>query len=249
MVPSDQLGVFNSSSLTVRVPSGECKVLRTSTATNLVGQCSGLLPKYVAMFDGQSSYINTGAITWSSTQTISYWVYKTNAANAGYFATTSAKPELYSNGASGLQLYWAGSAGLPLSGQYTNAYSLNLNQWYFVTLTSTSTSLNMYLNGVLIESDTSLTLPVSSTTAAYFGCYAGGGSNYLSGEMSNIQLYNATLDQSQIQSLYLEGIGGAPVSPQYLVGWWPLNGDTNDYSGKNSNGVPTGITYTSQYGK
>jgi hypothetical protein len=50
-----QMGVFNSSSLTVRVPPGACKVLRTSAAVNLVGQCSGILPKYVAQFDGQSS--------------------------------------------------------------------------------------------------------------------------------------------------------------------------------------------------
>ncbi|MEI6379245.1 MAG: LamG-like jellyroll fold domain-containing protein [Candidatus Falkowbacteria bacterium] len=29
-----------------------------------------------------------------------------------------------------------------------------------------------------------------------------------------------------------------------IVGWWPLNGDTNDYSGNNNNGTPTSITYT-----
>ncbi len=34
-----------------------------------------------------------------------------------------------------------------------------------------------------------------------------------------------------------------PVEPQYLVGWWPLNGDTNDHSGNNNNGVPTGIAF------
>jgi hypothetical protein len=41
----------------------------------------------------------------------------------------------------------------------------------------------------------------------------------------------------------------APVDPNHIVGWWPLNGDTNDYSGNNNNGAPTAITYLSQYGK
>jgi len=76
-----------------------------------------------------------------------------------------------------------------------------------------------------------------------------GSSRWLSGEESNVQIYNTSLDASSIATLYQEGIGGAPVNPQRLVGWWPLNGDTNDYSGNNNNGVPTAITYVSQYGK
>jgi hypothetical protein len=211
-----------------------------------------MLPKYVAMFDGQSSYISTGAITWASTQTISFWVYKITSANAGYFgASSSNRPLIYSNGASGLQVLWADSSGLPqgVPGQYSNWYSLNLNQWYFITVTSTPTSLNIYLNGALIESDTGVTIPLPPAGAAYFGSYIGGGSNHLSGDMSNIQLYNATLDQTQIQTLYLEGLGGAPVDPNHIVGWWPLNGDMNDYSGRNNNGASTAITYVSQYGK
>jgi hypothetical protein len=72
---------------------------------------------------------------------------------------------------------------------------------------------------------------------------------YFAGFISNVQVYNSSLDQSQIQTLYLEGIGGAPVNPQYLVGWWPLNGDTKDYSGYNNNGAPAVVTFISQYGK
>ena len=49
-----QIGFFTPSSLTVKLPPGACKVFRTTAATNLVGQCSGLLPKYVAQFNGQS---------------------------------------------------------------------------------------------------------------------------------------------------------------------------------------------------
>jgi hypothetical protein len=74
-------------------------------------------------------------------------------------------------------------------------------------------------------------------------------SGYLNGQISNVQIYNTSLDASSIATLYQEGIGGAPVDPSHLVGWWPLNGDVKDYSGNNNNGAPTAITYTAQYGK
>ncbi len=55
------------------------------------------------------------------------------------------------------------------------------------------------------------------------------------GAISNLQIYNNVLSANQIKALYLEGLGGDPISTQTLIGWWPLNGNINDYSG-NSNG-------------
>jgi hypothetical protein len=40
-----------------------------------------------------------------------------------------------------------------------------------------------------------------------------------------------------VQTLYSEGIGGAPLPKPILnnlVAWWPLNGNLNDYSGNNN---------------
>ena len=49
-------------------------------------------------------------------------------------------------------------------------------------------------------------------------------------------MYNVSLSAEEIRALYLEGIGGAPIDLQNLVGWWPLNGNANDYSGNMNNG-------------
>jgi hypothetical protein len=65
--------------------------------------------------------------------------------------------------------------------------------------------------------------------------------------ISNLQLYNTSLDANQVLALYQEGIGGNPLALQNLVGWWPLNGDAKDYSGNNNNGVNNGATFTTQY--
>ncbi|MGC8888874.1 MAG: hypothetical protein ACP5K3_02820, partial [Candidatus Micrarchaeia archaeon] len=56
-----------------------------------------------------------------------------------------------------------------------------------------------------------------------------------------------SLSANEIQTLYLEGIGGAPIDLQHLVGWWPLNGDANDYSGNGNNGVPTNVIFVSNW--
>ena len=32
-----------------------------------------------------------------------------------------------------------------------------------------------------------------------------------------------------------------------LLGWWPLNGNANDYSGNGNNGAPANVVYTSSW--
>ena len=71
----------------------------------------------------------------------------------------------------------------------------------------------------------------------------------MTGELSNIQVYNSSLSANAVQALYMEGIGGSPVSVQNVVGWWPLNGDVNDYSGNGNNGVANGITFSTSWSK
>ena len=72
--------------------------------------------------------------------------------------------------------------------------------------------------------------------------------SFWNGQIANVQIYNTTLSANDIQALYQEGIGGAPVDLQNLVGWWPLNGNAHDYSGNNNNGqINGGVTFTSSW--
>ena len=79
------------------------------------------------------------------------------------------------------------------------------------------------------------------------GAYGSKATYFFQGSIANVQIYNTTLDAGQMQLLYIRGIGAAPIAPQSIVGWWPLNGDTNDYSGNNNNGAPTNVVYTSSW--
>ncbi len=90
------------------------------------------------------------------------------------------------------------------------------------------------------------TVAVSTTHPLYIGDRVS--TPDLSGMISNVQLYNVTLSQTEITALYDEGIGGAPIDLQNLVGWWPLNGNANDYSGNENNGQATNVIYTGSWG-
>jgi hypothetical protein len=74
------------------------------------------------------------------------------------------------------------------------------------------------------------------------------GNNWFQGSIADVQVYNTSLSTNDVQYLYMEGIGGAPILSDGLVGWWPLNGNANDYSGNNNNGqVMGGVTYTTSW--
>ena len=88
---------------------------------------------------------------------------------------------------------------------------------------------------------------ITNSQPTYIG---GAGNSYVfNGLISNVQIYNTSLNAVEIQGIYAEGIGGAPTRLQNLVGWWPLNGNANDYSGNGNNGAATSVLYTSTWTK
>jgi hypothetical protein len=50
---------------------------------------------------------------------------------------------------------------------------------------------------------------------------------------------------SSIKQLYNKGITAQPINSSNVIGWWPLNGNANDYSGYGNDGTPTGVQYQS----
>ncbi len=50
------------------------------------------------------------------------------------------------------------------------------------------------------------------------------------GMITNVQVYSTILTPSQLAALYLQGPTAAPAERSGLAGWWPLDGDANDYS-------------------
>jgi len=256
-----QLGVFNSSSFSPRAPPGACQVFRpggpgTTTNINMMGVCTGQLPQYVAQFNRQFSYVDAGntAALNALPITISSW-FKTSRSDSNVGLITK-----YTGGSGegyNLDLNAGKLQGWYLSNAYANGHStfavdsplINDGVWHFAALTVAPSGLTLYLDGV---AKTTVAwggsfVPTTTGLNLWLGRYDVAGS--FNGTFANVQIYNTSLSANQVQALYLEGIGGAPMKLQNLVGWWPLNGNSNDYSGNNNNGVPTNVVFTSQYGK
>jgi len=248
-----QLGVFNPMTFAPKAPPGSCQVFRpngpgTTSFINLEGVCNGELPQYVGQFNGQNGYITVSAIPGLTyVHTTVLWINP---------ATVNPSLNLYAIDMGGnnnwIQLYDAQSNGHlgVRAGSNGNCYINglyqfnNANTWYFVAVTETNTPvLTIYVNGVLDNSGTACTTNPSAIT---IGEYSGGAA-FFDGQIADIQIYNTSLSANEIQALYLEGIGGAPIRLQNLVGWWPLDGDANDYSGNGNNGVPTNVIFVSNW--
>jgi len=254
-----QLGVFNPMTFAPKAPPGSCQVFRpngpdTTSFINLEGVCSGELPQYVAQFNGQSSYISgSGAYAFPITATA--WVYSINyqtahlkpimefdGSNSGwgeYEFFIVPQGSSYCGGVGGRLFLWNPSSSICTTG------TIPLNKWTFVSFTTNSTNMTVYVNGQEIGSASSSFVSASANTLFIIGAQLP--TRYFNGSITNVQIYNTSLSANEIQALYLEGIGGAPIDLQHLVGWWPLNGNANDYSGNGNNGQINNVNFVSNW--
>jgi hypothetical protein len=122
-------------------------------------------------------------------------------------------------------------------------------RWHQVVALDNASNLFLFVDGTyvanmqgtsgqLILTNANMSIGYDFSSAAT-GC----GTEYFSGNLSNIQVYSGVLTTNAIKVLYSEGIYGLPVFSANLVAWYPLNGNANDYSGSSNNAVPYSIIY------
>jgi len=272
-----QLGVFNANNFAPKAPPGACQVFRpngpgTTSFINLEGVCSGELPQYVSYFSGTNfgtdSYISFSPDNVGSTSfSVSFWLQSpiTSSVDIPLFGNQYTENDGQANwefeydtrnmngcGPVSIRLNDgttpAGSGefvSYPVTGHYATSFT------NFVAVVSlTSKTVTWYVDDVV-------TNVCGGPAFSYNGIFSnsnslllgtnGAHSNYFPGEIANVQIYNTSLSANEIQALYLEGIGGAPINLQHLVGWWPLNGNANDYSGNGNNGQINNVNFVSNW--
>ena len=256
-----QLGVFNPMTFAPKAPPGACQVFRpngpyTTSFINLEGICSGELPQYVAQFNGQS-YIydpSYAPINKQPNYTIVAMVY---------FNSYSDTPFIYTEGVPGIVFGFkvTTSGNLSATAGYTDFVTVTsnlvvpLNKWTFVALTLKNGGINTGTATFYVGTQNqSLSFQEENNSNVHYlgigfntGYFGGQSFQQLYGLIANVQIYNTSLSANEIQALYLEGIGGAPINLQHLVGWWPLNGNANDYSGNGNNCQASNVNYVSNW--
>ncbi|MDE1860446.1 MAG: hypothetical protein KGH72_01885 [Candidatus Micrarchaeota archaeon] len=214
---------------------------------------------HAATFTGSgSTYLDASAphgITYTAAGGVSacMWFNTANVVNS-----QSPFGEVPILGGSGIDFYLPNAGSVTPTLSYThlrwetspgsNFFSVSRiypNRWYLACGTWSSGTGKLYINGTIDNSSA-----ISFGTGASAGNIVIGAESYpplnfpFNGAVMNFQLYNTTLTASQVKNLYYEGITGQPVSNS-LVGWWPLNGNGQDWSGIGNAGQPQGsVAYT-----
>ncbi|MGC8662683.1 MAG: LamG-like jellyroll fold domain-containing protein, partial [Candidatus Micrarchaeia archaeon] len=255
-----QLGVFNANNFAPKAPPGSCQVFRpngpkTTFDINLEGVCNNELPQYVMQSTKQNAYIyviEPGLVLQNGgNATLTAWLYANNPNSGGWRVELNAYPQwpslafnfnYYNNSYNDVSVWTANTV-------WNNANIISvlipLHTWVQLVewVNQSSNTFGVYLNGVPANS---MSFQGTEKGINYIQISPG---SAVGDEIANVQIYNTSLSASEIKALYQEGIGGAPINLQHLVAWYPLNGDTNDYSGDyNSNGeVINNVTFTSNW--
>jgi|GEM_PF-4163607 hypothetical protein len=214
-----------------------------------LSRSTAILPvsSYVGQFNGASSYISTGSsgLPIGSGSFSSFSWIKTpgsvNGNNMGiFYSGTQSLGEswYYMVTPSNTVIFDLFSVGGPAS-----TATVANNQWHFVGVVNNGGTVRMYVDGLASGSPQTMS-PNTVLSTTYIGQSYPGSARYFNGLISNVQVYNTALSPAQVLQLYQEGIGGEPVVPSNIVGWWPLNGNPNDYSGQGNNGNINHINYS-----
>ncbi len=209
--PSERLAKFNESSV-VDIPEvGNAPVTADNYSISLWFKANAAQP---------SDFASLVALGSSN---INYTLYISNL--AGAFNALSPLPQLNFRyiGASNTEHDAAlGSNTVEVPGKF-----------YSVVLTYGSGALKFYVNGAMTAKNSSaepLLLKSKNLMLGRPNIPIGITSKAFNGTIADVQVYNSTLDANQVQSLYQQGIAAPPIAAANVVGWWPLEGDTNDYS-------------------
>ncbi len=217
----------------VRLPTSAAQASSTSAQVLSAG------------FNGNSMYINgTGIYAFPISN--AQWIYPKSYGTSDFEVISefdgggpNAAPYELALRTNGEVVLWDGNTNL------VSSLVAPLGTWSFVGYTLTASSATIYVNGKSQTFSLSITPTASSNQYWILGWQSRYTTRYFNGNMANVQAYNSTLSSSQMSQLYRSGIAGLPIAGAKLAGWWPLNGDTNDYGLSNEPGTPyNGISYS-----
>jgi hypothetical protein len=131
----------------------------------------------------------------------------------------------------------------------TNLGSVPQNQWSNIVLTWNSNDLVGYINGQVGNTVSGARSIPGGNSVMYYPLGIGDSNNcgsnaYFSGKMLDYQIYNKSLGKGQVGQIYHEGAFSDPINQSINVLWWPLAGNSNDFSGFFNFGIPYDMTYS-----
>ena len=203
--------------------------------------------QYSVSFDGSDDYISTGLdVGGASALTVSAWVKHDTVGNAA-IVTQYAGPNnrafrlaMYPNTSSwaGLRLDAYNSSNTNFGANYLLDPVISSGVWYHAAFVFTGSAITVYYNGNASPT-VSMTGVLDSVTRNVDIGSSGGTSDFMSGNIDEVAIFDSALSASDISTLRGGASAGtlgvpADISSLNPVGWWRM--------GDNDGGTGTTIT-------
>jgi hypothetical protein len=131
--------------------------------------------------------------------------------------------------------------------------NITLGQWYHVAIVRTTNALQMYVNGVLVQSSpaSGLSSTYSSPSVGRLGTQSSGLVNFFNGKIDDVRLFKGGLNGLEISSLYSSTLDCPPIVGIPLISMTNITNSTlcrNQLEAVNfqQSEVTAGSTYTVQ---
>jgi GH25 family lysozyme M1 (1,4-beta-N-acetylmuramidase) len=167
-------------------------------------------------FNGSLTYLSNNAAEIAPPWTVSVWVYRQNAPGTSSTLlgdqTYALKLEQYNT---------TREVGISESGVadylFSPAYSVPLNKWTHLAFIATTSTVTLYTNGVQegAVSASNFELPRSYIGVDWFSTLAGVYTDFLLGDVNELQIYSRALAASEIKSIYNAGSAGLVRAPEF----------------------------------
>ncbi len=197
-------------------------------------------------FDGSNDYISIAdnPNLFSDELTISWWYKLTETPGAAWVVIG------WVDGGHRYQQFFSGGQLSYLNGYNVNQpgllfnpiYGLNdLNVWKNVVvtykkLTETTSTTSIYVDGELKQTDNH-TVAMDYVPGIEFKIGKNVNGNFFKGSLDDFRIYNRILSGTEIIALYQDSTTYNPPLEDGLVAYWPLNGNTNDSTFNNNDGI------------
>lgn len=149
-------------------------------------------------FNGINQYAtnNTNNLVASTAYTKSVWFYLNGYQDNNIFSGDGHFIYMGPQASIDKKIY-CGHSDWPIFTAYPSTGTINLNTWYHVALTfSTTNGMSLYINGVLDSTYTARKTARSGTGSVTIGAYTTG--NLLNGRVSKVWCYNRELSSSEV---------------------------------------------------
>jgi hypothetical protein len=200
-----------------------------------------------AVFNGSNSYIDISTLDFPTNNfSVSVWVYLNSvSASSGYdmiltTAKTNSGGYFYFTFSGNLLYYYDTGAG----GAVQSSTTASNNQWYHCVLTKSSTNgVKLYLNNVVVGSNSGFTSDNTSNTTSgginTIGWYNTGSSTTVNfdGRMDQMRIFNKALSSSEVTTLYGETFASTTISTTDIfednsgIALYQFEGNANDTGG------------------